>query len=92
MIGKMASWRSENRARIAARSDKFVEVMKEIDGWDVIGCGSYFGYVKHPYRGKNSQEVAKKMAEEAGVLVIPGVYVCISVANIFLVIVPSRIA
>jgi aspartate/methionine/tyrosine aminotransferase len=36
-----------------------------------MGCGAYFAYVQHPY-SRPSDEVAKELVREAGVLMLPG--------------------
>jgi aspartate/methionine/tyrosine aminotransferase len=36
-----------------------------------MGCGAYFAYVQHPY-SRPSDEVAKALVREAGVLMLPG--------------------
>ena len=74
MLASLAGWREENRQRIAARSTLFSEVMAELDGWELLSTGAYFGYVRHPFGGTASIEVAKRMAREAGVLTIPGTF------------------
>jgi len=49
-------------------------VMAGLDGWELLSTGAYFGYVRHPFGGTASIEVAKRMAREAGVLTIPGTF------------------
>ena len=72
MLKNLTDWRAENRARINARSDVFAAVIGGMEGWELLSTGAYFGYVRHPFTNMPSLEVAKKMAREAGVLVIPG--------------------
>ena len=72
LLNEMKDWRDENRVRIAERSDLFVKVMKDIEGFEVCGYGSYFGYVRHPFAGIGSAKVAQALAEKVGVLTIPG--------------------
>ena len=74
MIDKLADWRHENRQRIAARVSVFRHALDQLDGWDLLSSGAYFGFVRHPYSGVDSLEVAQIMARKAGVLVIPGVF------------------
>ncbi|MEL0187352.1 MAG: aminotransferase, partial [Alphaproteobacteria bacterium] len=74
MLASLAGWREENRQRIAARSTLFSDVMAGLDGWELLSTGAYFGYVRHPFGGTASIEVAKRMAREAGVLTIPGTF------------------
>ena len=74
MLKGLAGWREENRQRIAARSAIFGEVMSGLDGWELLSTGAYFGYVRHPFAGEASLDVAKRMARESGVLTIPGTF------------------
>ena len=74
MLTQLADWRQDNRERIAARSDLFNKVIAGMEGWTLLSTGAYFGYVKHPYTGTPSIEVAQRMAREVGVLTIPGTF------------------
>lgn len=74
MLTQLADWRQENRERIAARSDLFSKVIAGMEGWTLLSTGAYFGYVKHPFTGTPSIEVAQRMAREVGVLTIPGTF------------------
>jgi aspartate/methionine/tyrosine aminotransferase len=40
----------------------------------LMSAGAYFGYVKHPYKGRASLDLAKDMARKSGILVIPGIF------------------
>ena len=40
--------------------------MKDIEGFEVCGYGTYFGYVKHPFTGIGSAKVAQALAEKVG--------------------------
>jgi len=74
MLSQLADWRQENRTRIAARADLFQKVMAELTGWTLLSIGAYFGYVRHPFDGTSSLQVAMRMAQEAGILTIPGTF------------------
>ena len=74
MIEKLADWRHQNRQRIAARVRVFRDAIDQLDGWELRSSGAYFGFVRHPFSGVNSVEVAQIMARKAGVLVIPGAF------------------
>ena len=74
MLTQLADWRQDNRERIAARSDLFSKVIAGMEGWTLLSTGAYFGYVKHPFTGTPSIEVAQRMAREVGVLTIPGTF------------------
>ena len=48
--------------------------MAGMDGWTLLSTGAYFGYVKHPFAGTASIEVAQEMTRKIGVLTIPGTF------------------
>ena len=74
LIGGLGDWRAENRRRIAARMKVFVDGMNTARGWRLLSSGAYFGYASHPFDGTSSLDVARRMAEQAGVLAIPGTF------------------
>ena len=74
MLTSLAEWREENRQRISARSAVFSSAVSGLDGWELLSTGAYFGYVRHPFDGEDSLNVAKRMAREAGILTIPGAF------------------
>jgi aspartate/methionine/tyrosine aminotransferase len=74
MIDKLEDWRDQNRQRIAARATVFRRALDQLDGWNLLSSGAYFGFVRHPYSGVDSLKVAQIMARKAGVLVIPGAF------------------
>lgn len=74
MLEALADWRQENRQRIAARAALFAEVMATLPDWELLSTGAYFGYVRHPFSGEGSLDVARRMARDVGVLTIPGTF------------------
>ncbi len=74
MLHQLTDWRQKNRERMAARSDLFAKVITSMDDWTLLSTGAYFGYVKHPFEGKPSIDVAKEIATKVGVLTIPGTF------------------
>lgn len=70
-IAGLADWREGNRREIAARAEAFVESLAN-SGWRIDSIGAYFAYVAHPYAGRTAGDVAKALAEQRGVLGLPG--------------------
>jgi len=70
----LAGWREENRQEIGRRADALKAVMRSVNGWKLDAIGAYFAFVRHPFPGKSSAEVAEKLARQAGVICIPGAY------------------
>jgi len=73
-IPALASWRSANRAEIAGRADALRDVMSRLPQWGLQAIGAYFAYVRHPFANVRSEIVAEKLARQAGVVCLPGVY------------------
>jgi len=70
----LAGWREENRQEIGRRADALKAVMRAVPAWKLDAIGAYFAFVRHPFRGVDSTEVAEKLARQAGITCIPGVY------------------
>ena len=79
-LGQMAAlWGMENlkdwlggeRAEILARRAAVEREIAALPGWEILGAGAYFAYLKHPF-DKPSDVVAKEMVTAASVLALPG--------------------
>jgi aspartate/methionine/tyrosine aminotransferase len=66
----LAPWREANREMIARRGEVFRRVMAEAQHWRVGSVGAYFAFVAPP----EGASIARRLAEEAGVLALPGPY------------------
>lgn len=66
-------WVAANRQMMAARHDRFVDVFtRPGNRFHLAGSGSFFAWVRHPFSGRSSREVARRLAVEAGLLTLPG--------------------
>jgi hypothetical protein len=70
----LAQWREENRQEIVRRAKTLRTVMAQLPDWRIDAAGAYFAFVRHPFPSLNSAEVAERMAKQAGVICIPGMY------------------
>ncbi len=70
----LADWRAGNRLEIARRADTLRRAFSELAGWEIAAIGAYFAFVRHPFEGQSSSEVAEELARERGVVCIPGAY------------------
>ncbi|MFZ5792316.1 MAG: aminotransferase [Pseudomonadota bacterium] len=69
----LEEWRGGNTAMMRARREAMVAALKANDiGWELVSCGAYFAYLKHPFRGRPAAEVARALAAEQNVLALPG--------------------
>jgi aspartate/methionine/tyrosine aminotransferase len=65
----LAGERAEILDRLAAIEEGFPRLADK--GWRLLGVGAYFAYVEHPFT-LPSDEVARRLVAEAGVLLLPG--------------------
>ena len=70
----LAEWREENRQEIVRRAKALKLVLAQLPAWRIDAAGAYFAFVRHPFPSLNSAEVAERMAKQAGVICIPGMY------------------
>ncbi len=73
-IPALSDWREGNRREIAARTEALRAVFDGLAGWELAAIGAYFGFVRHPFPGEDSMEVAERLAIQAGVITIPGAF------------------
>lgn len=71
-ITALPEWRAENRRIINERSAAVQTAFAGLDGWTLESLGSYFAYVRHPWPGKPSVDVAEGLAVRRGALCLPG--------------------
>jgi aspartate/methionine/tyrosine aminotransferase len=70
----LAAWRADNRREIEERARSFQDAIAPLNGWRIDSIGSYFAFLRHPFEGRPSAEVAKALVEQSGVLCLPGPY------------------
>jgi aspartate/methionine/tyrosine aminotransferase len=73
-IPALKTWRQATSDAVAKRSALFAEGMRAAPGWQIEAMGAYFAYVRHPFPGQTSVEVARRLATAGGVLALPGSY------------------
>lgn len=73
-IPALREWRDGNRAEILRRADALRDVMAALPEWKMDSLGAYFAFIRHPFEGVPSAQVAEKLARQAGVVCIPGAY------------------
>ncbi|MCB1394791.1 MAG: aminotransferase [Rhodobacter sp.] len=70
-LENLEDWLAGERAEILRRRTAMTVGFEGLDGWELLGCGAYFAYARHPFDAP-SPEVAKRLLAEAGVLMLPG--------------------
>jgi aspartate/methionine/tyrosine aminotransferase len=67
----LGDWLAGERQEIIARRDALTAGFQRLSGWQLLGCGAYFAYARHPFDAPSDQ-VAKRLVEEAHLLTLPG--------------------
>jgi aspartate/methionine/tyrosine aminotransferase len=73
-LGELEEWRRDKRRLFVDKAREFQAVMAQLNGWQIDSIGGYFAYMRHPFGGTPAVEVAKRLATENGLLLIPGSY------------------
>ncbi len=67
----LRQWLGGERAEILNRRAAIETAFGRLDGWDTLGVGAYFAYVRHPF-DEASDDLARRLVHDAGVLALPG--------------------
>jgi aspartate/methionine/tyrosine aminotransferase len=67
----LSDWLAGEREEILARRAAVRQHIGALPGWDILGVGAYFAYVRHPAPG-SSADLARRLVTEASVLALPG--------------------
>ena len=72
-LQNLSVWLANERLEILARRSAIIEHFPILadHGWQLLGVGAYFAYLKHPY-AIASDQLAKKIVDEASILTLPG--------------------
>jgi aspartate/methionine/tyrosine aminotransferase len=72
-LQSLDAWRRGNASLMRARLGALRSALARDDvGYQTISAGAYFAYVKHPHAGRNSQAVARRLADRQNLLALPG--------------------
>lgn len=67
----LRDWVGGERREILARRQAVETVIAGLPGWELLGAGAFFAYVRHPFAGKGP-DVARAILAAQGVLMLPG--------------------
>lgn len=66
-------WAGEKTAMMIERRRALEAVFRSGNlGFELISTGAYFAYVRHPFADEPAASVAKRLAQQGGVLALPG--------------------
>jgi aspartate/methionine/tyrosine aminotransferase len=67
----LGQWLAGERAEILARRAALQAGFAQVDGWQLLGCGAYFAYARHPF-DMASPDLARDLVGKASLLALPG--------------------
>ena len=70
-LENLEAWLAGERLEILERRAAMRDGLDRVPGWEVMGCGAYFAYVRHPFDAP-APDVAKRLLAQIGVLMLPG--------------------
>ncbi len=65
-------WARKNTEGLKARADLLGAGLQKSNRWRLVSIGAYFAYVEHPFPGRRSTDVSKRLADDENLLTIPG--------------------
>ena len=72
-LAELSEWVAERRYEMRERVVTFRDALTMgAPAWRIVSAGAYFAYLEHPFEGRTSIEVARNLAAEQNLLVIPG--------------------
>ncbi|WP_224984253.1 aminotransferase [Geomonas agri] len=72
-LDHLSEWVAQNRVMMERRHEVFRgEMTKPGNPFRLVASGPFFGWVAHPCAGRTGREVAKRLVEESGMLLLPG--------------------
>lgn len=72
-VENLDGWVDGNRRMMERRHDRFRSAFVEAGNpFHLAASGTFFAWVRHPFPGKSGREVAKRLVQEAGLLLLPG--------------------
>ncbi|MEM1361489.1 MAG: aminotransferase [Pseudomonadota bacterium] len=67
----LSGWLANERQEILHRGRLMATQIAQLPGWQLLGCGAYFAYLRHPF-ALSSDSLAPKLVSDAGILLLPG--------------------
>ncbi|RED13231.1 aminotransferase [Pontivivens insulae] len=67
----LGDWVAGERAENLRRRKALEEVTDALEGWERLGSGAYFGYLRHPF-DEPSDTLAQRLVLEQSLLILPG--------------------
>ncbi len=72
-LGDMGDWKAEKVALMQTRLEALRGAFADPNlAYRMVSSGAFFAWVKHPFSGTPAREVARRLAGDHGLLVLPG--------------------
>ena len=72
-LRNLADWRGEKRLLMNGRAAALRAAFETTNsGFAPVSTGAYFAWVRHPYEGVDSMQVARTLAKDHNMLCLPG--------------------
>ncbi|MFJ3696192.1 aminotransferase [Streptomyces sp. NPDC090052] len=72
-LTKAGRWRTERARELARQRAWLTEAMAERPGgFELLSCGGFFGWLRHPFADRSTEDVVGSLVRDHGVLVVPG--------------------
>jgi len=66
-------WRAARARELGGKRDIFTSAMaRQPGGFELVSAGGFFGWVKHPFAGRPTEDVVRDLVVSRDMLVIPG--------------------
>ncbi len=70
---RLDDWVAGNCAMMRRRHDRFRDAFEHLDnGFELSASGTFFAWVKHPWKELNGRRAARRLADEANLICLPG--------------------
>jgi len=70
-LANLGDWVAGERAEILRRRAAVIAEFQRLPGWELLGCGAYFAYARHPWP-MPSDALARALVRDQSVLLLPG--------------------
>lgn len=72
-LASAQGWRAERAEEMTGKRRWLETVMADRPGgFELLSCGGFFGWVRHPFAGRGTEEVVRDLVTRYDTLVIPG--------------------
>lgn len=72
-LTEAGAWRAARARDITRQRERFEEAMVDRPGgFELLACGGFFGWIRHPFSGRSTDDVVRELVVEQDMLLMPG--------------------